>query len=205
MREKEGFHQIMEQLNEMFPEQGMLTVTDLDKNKEYTITLNKLPEPYRTKAANVKLTVDKDGNIQGSAVAAVKQTAYIIRLTIDVKDQIFGNSVSGFTFRLLNSKGDVVDEWDGNGSDHLTEGIEPGDYMLETNGDSSSQKKITVRDQSGMQSFITKTWTTWDTVLIIGCALGAALFIFITIRVILYLRKRKKKVNGQQKNTVEKK
>ena len=184
---------------------GMLTVTDLDKDKEYTITLNKLPEPYRTKATNVKLTVDKDGNIQGSAVAAVKQTAYIIRLTIDVKDQIFGNSVSGFTFRLLNSKGDVVDEWDGNGSDHLTEGIEPGDYMLETNGDSSSQKKITVRDQSGMQSFVTKTWTTWDTVLIIGCAIGAALFIFITIRVILYLRKRKKKVNGQQKNTVEKK
>lgn len=31
MREKEGFHQIMEQLNEMFPDQGMLTVTEVSR------------------------------------------------------------------------------------------------------------------------------------------------------------------------------
>ena len=184
---------------------GKISVTDLEKNKEYTVSLTKLPEPYRSKSAEVKFTVDKDGNIQGSATAKTDQTAYLIRLTIDVKDQIFGNSVSGYTFRLLDSSGGTVDEWDGNGADHVIEGIEPGDYMLEINNDSSSLKKITVKDSDQMQTFTTTEWTLWDTVLIIGCAIGAALFVFIIIRVILHFRKRKKKVNGQQKDTVEKK
>ena len=91
------------------------------------------------------------------------------------------------------------------GADHVIEGIEPGDYMLEVNNDSSSLKKITVKDSGQMQTFTTTEWTLWDTVLIIGCAIGAALFVFIIIRVILHFRKRKKKVNGQQKDTVEKK
>ena len=186
-------------------ENGALIVTDLEKNKEYTVTLTELPSPYRIKSHKAVFQVDQDGNISGNAQALYQQLAYKIRLTVDVKDQIFRNSVSsGYIFKLLDSNDQTVDEWESVGADHMIDDIEPGTYQLEINGDSSSRLKVNVKDVGTVQKFETKVWTIWDTVLVIAGIITTVIVLFITIRVIRYLR-RKKKQNGKQKNTVKEK
>ena len=178
-------------------------ITDLEKDKEYKVNLTEIPEPYRTKASALSFLVDKDGNISGEPQVSVDQSVYQIRISIDVTDQIFKNSVTGFTFKLFDENDEVVDDWDAVGADHPIEGLEPGVYYLETNGDSSSKTKINVKDNGGVQKFSKRVWTMWDTVLVITAVVAAALIMFVAIRVIRYVRR--KKPNEPQKKPVEKK
>ena len=182
---------------------GKIVITDLEKDKEYKVNLTEIPEPYRTKASALSFLVDKDGNISGEPQVSVDQSVYQIRISIDVTDQIFKNSVTGFTFKLFDENDEVVDDWDAVGADHPIEGLEPGVYYLETNGDSSSKTKINVKDNGGVQKFSKRVWTMWDTVLVITAVVAAALIMFVAIRVIRYVRR--KKPNEPQKKPVEKK
>lgn len=177
---------------------GKIIISDLDKDKAYVITPKSLPELYRMTLEPVTYQVDKDGNIAGEPNVISNQTTYMIRLSVDVRDMIFKNSVSSTTFELYNSDDELVEDWDSEGEAHEIEGLEPGAYTLQVSGHSPIH--INVKDVSSMQKSETYVWTLWDTILTVTSIVILAFIIYIIIRIVLY--RKKKKANGQQKDSV---
>lgn len=172
---------------------GKIVLTDLDKSTAYTITLDSVPSPYRISTQPVTIHVDGSGYIDGKTVFEVGQTAYIIRLTVDVKDIIFKNSVSGNTVRLYDEANVVVSDWEANGSEHMLEGLEPGLYTLDVDG--SVRATIDLKDNGQIQSISTSIWTMWDTIAVGLAVLLFTALVILTVRIINRFRK-KKKANG---------
>lgn len=170
---------------------GKLSIINLDKNKEYTVRLESLPEPYRSTIDTFKFHVDKDGNISGKPLKLFEQTAYIIRLSVDIKDMIFKNSVSGAQVSVVDSSGKSVDEWDTVGEAHEIEGLEPGEYFLVTNNDSDSKVRIHLKDNGKLQKAQAQIWTLWDTILVSASVVAAAVIIFLLTRLARYRRRKK--------------
>ena len=174
---------------------GKISVTDLDKSTTYTVTLVSLPEPYRYAGEPIKFTVDGNGRINGEAVLSLNETAYIIRLGVDITDKIFRNSISNSTIRLYDSSDVVVDEWEANGSEHMIEGLEPGLYTMEVNGRKSTRTFIDLKDAGKLQRLSQAVWTLWDTIAVVG---GAVILAVLTLLFINLFRriKRRKNANG---------
>lgn len=181
---------------------GIIAVSDLKKDTAYTVTLESVPEPYRISSEPVTLKVDKDGYISGEPSYSATQTAYVIRLEVNVKDMIFKNSVSSASFALYNSSDDLVDEWDAVGETHLIEGLEPGVYTMVTNDNTSSGLQINVKDIGTLQKSESQMWTLWDTILVVASVIVLALIIYIIIRI---ARSRRKKANDHQKDSIKEK
>ncbi|MBQ3418139.1 MAG: hypothetical protein IJH32_09960 [Ruminococcus sp.] len=170
---------------------GKITITDLNKSTSYSVALKSVPKPYRISTEPLTFTVDGNGCIDGNAALNVSQTAYIIRLSVDIKDMVFSNSVTGNRIKLFDSSDNVVEEWEASGEAYQIEGLEPGVYYLEINGRKSSDYIIDLKDVGTLQKLETKFWTMWDTV---SAALAAALFallVFVIVRIIRRIGKKK--------------
>jgi len=174
---------------------GKISVTDLKKSATYTVTLKSLPEPYRYAEEPIKFTVDGNGRINGDAVLTQNQTAYIIRLGVDVTDIIYRNSISNSTIRLYDKSDVVVEEWDATGVEHMIEGLEPGLYTMEVNGRKSTRTFIDLKDIGKLQRLSTAVWTIWDTISVVGALIMLALISLLLINV-FRRAKRKKNANG---------
>ena len=120
-------------------EKGRILVSDLDKNKTYKVKLARVPEPYIISSENLEFTVDKDGLINGESHPVYEQTAYMTRLSVDIKDIIFKNSVTGTDLTLYDANDDVADMWNSYGEPRIIEGLKPGTYYLEV-GENSSDR-----------------------------------------------------------------
>ena len=175
--------------NKTTNEAGVITLTDFDKDKSYTVSVVSLPEPYRPMTKEFKIEVDANGMIGGEAVSETILNAYIVRLTVSVRDKLFGSEIGSSEIRLYKD-GTVVEEWTATGSKEEFVNLEPGNYILEVGGDKNNRATINLKDQGGMQTLEMEIWTLWDTLTIIGAALGAVLLLVLFISLI---RRRKKK------------
>lgn len=170
---------------------GTVRLTDLEKDTAYTITLESVPEPYRFLSEPLTIKVDKFGYISGEPSYETAQTAHIIRVTIDFKDMIFKNSVTGARFTLYDKNDNLIDEWDAIGEEQVFEDLDTGIYYLEVNGNSDSRTQITVKDIAKPQSTVTYIWTLWDTILVVTSTVAVGLITFLIIH--LARRRRRKK------------
>lgn len=170
---------------------GKITVTDFNKSASYVVTLKSVPEPYRISEQPYSANVDGNGYIDGNATLNLEQTAYIVRLSVDIEDIIYKNSVTGNRIKLLDSSDNVVEEWEATGSAYMIEGLEPGMYSLEINGKKSSSNIIDLKDNGKLQTLNTSMWTAWDSVTVIFAAVLLSLLIFIFVRIIRRVGKKK--------------
>ena len=175
---------------------GSILITDLEKDKTYNVKLESVPEPYRISNADLSFTVDKQGYISGKVNGASEQTAYMLRLYVDIKDVIFKNSVSSTGFTLYDSNQKVVDEWDAVGEAHIVEGLKPGTYTLKQDNQSSGVT-ITMKDQGGLHKYESTVWTLWDTILTITAVVALGLIVFLIVRIIRVRRKKKANENKE--------
>ena len=173
-------------------EKGAFTLTELEKKKSYTITLTKLPEPYRSSFKEMTVNVDADGLISGEAAAEVNENAYIIRLTVSVRDKLFGNEIGSSRISLYKDN-KVVEEWTATGAKEEFIDLDPGNYTLEVDGNKSNRETINLKDQGGMQTLEMTVWTLWDTLAIVGGVVIAALVIALFISLIRRRKKRNEK------------
>lgn len=171
---------------------GKITVTNFNKSTSYTVALKSVPKPYRISAEPLTFTVDGNGFIEGNSTLSVSQTAYIIRLSVDIKDIIFKNGVTGNKVSLLDDAGNTAEEWEASGSEYLIEGLEPGLYSLEINGVSSSDMIIDLKDTGTLQKLETSVWTMWDTISAVFAAALFAVLVFVIVRIIRRIGKKKK-------------
>ena len=84
----------------------------------------------------------------------------------------------------------------------MIEGLKPGTYYLEIGDNSSDRIKIDVKDTSAVQKSENYLWTLWDTILVIAAVVFVAIFVFVIIRIIRNIRR--KKTNEQKDNVKEK-
>lgn len=173
---------------------GNIFITDLDKNKTYTLTLTSVPEPYRISTDKVTFSVDRDGNIQGKAQVTSAQTAYVIRLSVDAKDIIFKNSISGTTLQLYDEHEKLVEEWEAVGEANTIEGLEPGSYFFEVGEDKNTRIRVHVKDTAKLQKAETQVWTLWDTIMTVAFVLLTTIIVFVSIRLVRF--RKRKKANG---------
>ena len=183
-------------------ENGRILIADLDKDKTYSVKLKSVPEPYNISSEGEDFTVDKDGLINGESHSVIEQTAYMTRLSVDIKDIIFKNSVTGVDLTLYDENDNSVDMWNSYGEPRIVEGLKPGTYYLEIGDNSSDRVKIDVKDTSAVQKSENYLWTLWDTILVIASVVFVAIVVFVIIRTIRNIRK--KKANEQKDNVEEK-
>lgn len=183
-------------------DKGRLLISDLDKNKTYSVKLKSVPEPYNISSDMLEFTVDKDGLINGESHPAFEQTAYMTRLSVDIKDIVFKNSVAGTDLTLYDGNDKVADMWNSFGEARIVEGLKPGAYYLEIGDNSSDRIKIDVKDTADLQKSENYIWTLWDTIMVIASAVLFAIVVFIILRII---RSRRKKKANEQKDNVEEK
>ena len=172
-------------------DKGRFLLTDLEKNQPYTITLTNLPSPYRVSTKEITFKVDKNGLIDGKETSATEMTAYIIRLTVSARDQLFGNEITSSQIRLYDANDNVVEEWTATGDKELFTDLEPGTYTLEVGGDKANRQSINLKDAAGNQNLEVIVWTFWDTAAMIG-AIVAGILILVLIVGLIRSRKKKK-------------
>lgn len=177
---------------------GMISISDIGKNKEYTVKLESVPSPYKISSDTMTFKVDKDGYIAGEAVASFGMTAYMNRLSVEVKDMIFDRGAAGSTVKLYNDSNVVVDEWESGNEPHMVEGIEPGEYTVEVKWLGLLKQKITVTDSATPHELEQSIWTWLDTGAVALALLMTALIIVFVVRIVRLIRKRKS--DGKQKN-----
>ncbi len=175
---------------------GSVTLTDLEKNTTYTLTLENLPEPYRRSFDTITVTVDNDGYIEGKTTRSITETAYMTRLSVDITDILFKVGISGYDMKLYNSDGVIAEEWETNSAAYVMEGLEPGAYELEINNNRSGRIKIDLKDIGKLQQMNKEIWTLWDTVSVVVSAAVIGLAVFL---VIYFVRKNK----GKRKSKTE--
>ena len=171
-------------------DRGEIVLTDLQKGQTYSLTLQKLPEPYRAGEVSASFTVNNKGLIKGEAKYAFSATVYAIRLSASVDDRLLHQVVNDINLTLYDRDGKVVESWDSNGTDHIIEGLEPGGYQLEIGGRASTRKRFEVKDVGGMQYAVIYIWTVLDFLILIAAAVLLAVLTLVTVRII----RRKKKV-----------
>lgn len=177
---------------------GMISISDLGKGKEYTVKLESVPSPYKISSDTMTFTVDKDGYIAGEATVSYDMTAYMNRLSVEVKDMIFDRGAAGSTVKLYNDSNIVVDEWESGNEAHMVEGIEPGEYTVEVKWLGLLKQKITVTDSATPLELEQPLWTWLDTGAVALALLMTALIIVFVVRIVRLIRKRKS--DGKQKN-----
>ena len=115
-------------------------------------------------------------------------------MSAGIVDRILKQNVNDINLTLYSEDGEVVANWDSNGTDYVIEGLEPGKYQLEIGGRASTRKTFEVKDTGSLQYARVYTWTILDAVLLITGIGVLALAIFIAVRLI---RRKKKVKNGE--------
>ena len=165
-------------------ETGTILITDLEKDKKYTIEVKSLPDPYRSKKSSFSFTVSAEGLVDGTEEASLSHEAYIIRLSVDIRDMLFGSSSKGKQVRLSDESGQVVDEWTSADEPHVSSGLLPGNYMVEITNIAKSTIDVTVNDRPEPHSVVKEVWTWLDTLAIAGGLILIVLLFFIVRKIL---------------------
>lgn len=168
--------------------QGRIVLTDLAKNVTYTLTQQASIDQYLYSPEALTVHVDKNGLINGSGSEELQVTNRMIRMSISVKDALFGQDISSIPLGLYSESGQQIRLWTSSALAENIEGITPGLYRLVMNGENGDVKSITVQDTAERQQFSYRIFNMTDILAVCG---GAVLLLLILILVIV-LRRRKK-------------
>lgn len=169
-------------------ENGEIVFTDLEKNSVYTIKQISAPEKYKFDDIGLELLVDENGRIEGEAEASYNLTNYIARVSVNVKDMLFGKPVSDVNMALYDSNGGKVSTWTANGSEKVFENLPSGSYYILVNDNKEEKYEFEAAEDVEMQEVVATIMTTQNIVVIAagGCILLIGLF-----GIAMILKKRK--------------
>ncbi len=91
---------------------------------EYIIHEIEAPTGYILSDESYPVTVSEDGNV-------VEITAVNKPITVEIsKRDVYGNELKGAKMQIIDSEGNIVDEWTSDGTDHIVTKIPVGNYTL---------------------------------------------------------------------------
>ncbi|MDO5435324.1 MAG: SpaA isopeptide-forming pilin-related protein [Clostridia bacterium] len=161
---------------------GRLLLTDLDKDSVYRFTQTGAPDGYLFDDTERAFSVDENGLIDGEPEYILDITNRMIRVSVQTRDAVFGNEISGVAIGLYDMNGNQIRLWTSSALAENVENLPVGQYRLILNGENGSAKTITVRDTADRQDFSYGIWTATDISVIAGGALVLILIAVLLIR-----------------------
>lgn len=140
-------------------ENGLLVLTDLEKNTTYRLRQLESADQYRFSDADFVFSVSADGRVEEEAQKSYVITNRIIRAEISVVDRVLRSHVSDFNVALYDSQDQLVGVWDSTALARSLEGLEPGIYYLVLDGKTESRRAIEIQDTAEIQIINVPVWT----------------------------------------------
>lgn len=168
---------------------GEIVFTDLEKNSVYTLKQISAPENYIFDDSGLDILVDEGGRIEEEAKASYNLTNYVPRISVGIRDMIFGKPVSDVSMVLYDSNGKKVSAWTSDGSEKVFEDLPEGDYYILVNGDKGNRYEFVASDDIEMQEVKAVILTMQNIVVI---AIGVCVLLIGICGVFMILKKRKK-------------
>lgn len=175
--------------------QGRFVVTDLKKQSSNTLTLQSLPDGYRSNTDEITFIVDSSGLVNDEPAAVIEETAYTLSISVQTKDKVFGRTTLGVDLELLDENEELVDTWTSNKDPYIVSGLSEGTYYLQKLGDKESRIKIEVKDSAKIQ---TANMYLWDTIDLFALLMAVGTVILaVLIAALMINRRRKAKRNHE--------
>ncbi len=168
---------------------GEIVFTNLEKNSTYSLKEITAPGEYRFKDSGLDIFVDENGRIEEEAEASYDLTNYIVRVSVGVKDMLFGKWLSDVNLVLYDSKGTKISTWTANGSEKMFENIPEGSYYVLVNGDKEKKYEFEVKDQMELHEVEISILTMEN---IAVAAAGVCIVVISIFGIIKLLTRRKK-------------
>lgn len=181
---------------------GHLTLSELKKGTEYTLTQVSFPENYMETVEPITFIVADNGRIQGEAKLTRELSNRKIRITMGITDILYHNEISDMSLALYDSSKNLIHLWSSSAVPEELEGFVPGQYTLVLNG---KEKPVEIRNTEEVQNF---TWSIWSVPSILTLAAAGCILILILLlvinRIVKYHKKKaakrkKKEVNRDEK------
>ena len=91
---------------------------------EYVVREIKAPTGYILSDESYPVSISEDGEV-------IEITAENKPITVKIsKRDIYGNELKGAKMQIIDSEGNIVDEWTSDGTDHIVTELPAGDYTL---------------------------------------------------------------------------
>lgn len=91
---------------------------------EYVVREIKAPRGYILSNKSYPVSISEDGEV-------IEITAENKPITVKIsKRDIYGNELKGAKMQIIDSEGNIVDEWTSDGTDHIVTELPAGDYTL---------------------------------------------------------------------------
>lgn len=91
---------------------------------EYVVREIKAPRGYILSNKSYPVSISEDGEV-------IEITAENKPITVEIsKRDIYGNELKGAKMQIIDSEGNIVDEWTSDGTDHIVTKIPVGNYTL---------------------------------------------------------------------------
>ena len=91
---------------------------------EYVVREIKAPRGYILSNKSYPVSISEDGEV-------IEITAENKPITVEIsKRDIYGNELKGAKMQIIDSEGNIVDEWTSDGTDHIVTELPAGDYTL---------------------------------------------------------------------------
>ena len=109
-------------------------VVGLDAGVEYTLRETVAPDGY-TIPADITFTIDKEGKVTTTGFMTQEGVLLVenskTKVEISVVDKASGETLEGATVQVIDSEGNVAEEWTSTDESHVTEGLKTGEeYTL---------------------------------------------------------------------------
>lgn len=174
--------------NAVTDENGEIVFTDLEKNTLYQLQQITAPEKYKFDNSTTDILVSEDGRINDKAEISLNYTNYIVRVTIEAKDRLFGKPVSDVNMALYDSKDQMIRTWTADGSPETFENLPAGNYYVLLNGKKEKKYEFKFSDNKALQEYDIAIWTTGNIAVVV---LGSGIVLFAFYAVGFFIRKRK--------------
>ncbi|MDO4305303.1 MAG: SpaA isopeptide-forming pilin-related protein [Eubacteriales bacterium] len=167
---------------------GEIIFTDLEKNTTYQLQQISAPENYKFDDTPAEIFVSEEGRIEDEAEISLDLMNYVVRVTVDAKDELFGKPVSNANMALYNSDDELIRTWTTSGSAETFENLPGGSYYVLLNGDKNKKYEFEFAENKALQEFSVTIWTMQNIVI---AAAGGCILLFGIFAVTMLLKKKK--------------
>ena len=172
---------------------GELVLTDLEKNRTYTLRQASAPDEYKYESRELEIYVDETGRIDGEAQASYELTNYKERVNVEIRSMLLGQPVSNVSAALYNAGGEQLRIWTSSGSAETFENLPAGSYYVILEGKESRRYDFEVTGSEELQEISIRVWSLLDSM---AAAAGVAAAVILILVLAVLLKKRSRGTDG---------
>ena len=172
---------------------GQILLDSLEKGVTYQITQTSSAKDYRFDRTPYSFVVDKDGLIDGEATASLELLNHVIRVSIGITDEFSTTQVPNINLSLFRDDGTLIRSWATTGDVLSFTDLEPGNYYIYRDGDTSTRYDFVVEDVAEPQLINLQTSYLMRYLIMGG---SATLVLALIVGLVIFIVRRRRKKRG---------